>query len=148
MTAEPLFVVDDPAPKPCHRGTSNADVRGNTAARRERREWLVDTYRADVDAAVVVDPETGDVAVYPWGDAVTLVFGDYAVRRPACRCYRCGCLLVDETVTADRIKPGVEGGSYGTPKRDTREGRTNIRPACGTCNSQTGQALSMARRKA
>jgi hypothetical protein len=48
---------------------------------------------------------------------------------PACRCYRCGALLTADTVTVDRITPGCQGGTYA---------RTNIRPACGTCNSQTG----------
>ena len=45
------------------------------------------------------------------------------------RCYRCGDLLNDDTLTIDRIKPGCRGGRY------TRD---NIRPCCGTCNSSTG----------
>ncbi len=49
-----------------------------------------------------------------------------------CRCYRCGRLLDEETLTVDRIIPGVAGGKYV---------RTNIRPACGPCNSETGGAL-------
>lgn len=47
----------------------------------------------------------------------------------ACRCYRCGALLTVETVTVDRIIPAVQGGTYR---------RANCRPACGGCNSETG----------
>lgn len=63
------------------------------------------------------------------------------------RCYRCGCLLFNpdsmedavaglmgvsvaaDPLTVDRIIPGCQGGTYR---------RTNIRPACGSCNSETG----------
>lgn len=48
-----------------------------------------------------------------------------------CRCYRCGVLLSDSTITVDRIIPGCQGGKY------TRD---NIRPACAKCNSETGGA--------
>ncbi len=46
-----------------------------------------------------------------------------------CRCYRCGVALVEATITVDRIVPGCLGGKY---RRD------NIRPACSSCNSETG----------
>lgn len=108
------------------RGTSNSNARGNAEDRRRRREWLVETYRANVDL-----PDFPDAEIY--GSGIPLGHG-----QAACRCYRCGVLLTVDTVTADRIKPGVEGGTYA---------RTNIRPACGKCNSSTGQALSIARRK-
>jgi 5-methylcytosine-specific restriction endonuclease McrA len=49
-----------------------------------------------------------------------------------CRCYRCGQLLTVDTVTVDRIVPGCRGGRYV---------RSNIRPACGGCNSKAGGAL-------
>lgn len=49
-----------------------------------------------------------------------------------CRCYRCGRLLTEESVTVDRIVPGCLGGKYV---------RENIRPACGGCNSETGGGL-------
>lgn len=49
-----------------------------------------------------------------------------------CRCYRCGVVLRERTVTVDRIVPGCLGGRY------TRE---NIRPACASCNSETGGGL-------
>lgn len=50
----------------------------------------------------------------------------------ACRCYRCGGLLVAATLEADRIVPGAKGGTYR---------RENIRPACGPCNRITGNQL-------
>lgn len=46
-----------------------------------------------------------------------------------CRCYRCGGLLSENTLTVDRIVPGCKGGRYV---------RKNIRPACAKCNSETG----------
>lgn len=97
------------------RGTTNANARGSNEDRRRRREWLVQTYRADVDAI--------DVR-YVGGDQMV---EDVAL--PACRCYRCGILLTVDTVTVDRIIPGCRGGTY---RRD------NIRPACSSCNSITG----------
>lgn len=100
------------------RGTTNGNARGGSDARRRRREWLVETFRADVDAI--------DVAWIGGGQLVE----DVAL--PACRCYRCGTLLTVDTVTVDRIVPGCKGGTY---RRD------NIRPACGTCNSVTGGSL-------
>lgn len=103
------------------RGTTNRNERGSTTDRRRRREWLVQTYRADVDLWV-------DESQYPAG-----VWWDYhADAQPACRCYRCGVLLTVDTVTVDRIIPGCQGGTYR---------RSNIRPACGPCNSETGGAL-------
>jgi len=102
------------------RGTTNANVRGSSTSRAARRRWLVTTYRADVD----LHPEHGMYPV-PLGEGT-----------PACRCYRCGKLLTVESVTADRIKPGCQGGTYV---------RTNIRPACLTCNSVTGGATRSAR---
>lgn len=110
------------------RGTTNRNDRGSAMSRRRRREWLVETYRADVD---VMWPAIG-----PGPQPV-----EFGAGEPCCRCYRCGCLLTVDTVTADRIMPGCEGGTY---RRD------NIRPACGSCNSITGNQLrwSKARRTA
>lgn len=48
------------------------------------------------------------------------------------RCYRCGDVLLADTVTVDRIIPGARGGTYR---------RNNIRPACARCNSETGGAV-------
>lgn len=96
------------------RGTTNRNQRGNTEDRRRRREWLVETYRANVDALVAQS-------------------GLLVVTVPACRCYRCGVLLTVDSVTVDRIIPGCKGGTYR---------RNNIRPACADCNSETGGALT------
>lgn len=49
-----------------------------------------------------------------------------------CRCYRCGILLTESTLTVDRIVPGAHGGTYK---------RGNIRPACSPCNSLTGATV-------
>lgn len=100
------------------RGTTNGNSRGGSDTRRRRREWLVETYRADVDVTI---------RRFDGSDP----FG-YDVRIPACRCYRCGVLLTADTVTVDRIIPGCKGGTY---RRD------NIRPACGSCNSITGGSV-------
>lgn len=82
------------------RGTSNSNARGSSAARRRRRQWLLEVYSAN---------EPG-----------------------FCRCYRCGALLTEKSLTVDRIVPGCRGGRYV---------RTNIRPACASCNSETGGAI-------
>jgi hypothetical protein len=56
-------------------------------------------------------------------------FGD-GVSAP---CAYCRVLLTVDTVTVDRFPvPGCQGGTYR---------RTNIRPACGPCNSRHGGAL-------
>lgn len=104
------------------RGTTNQNARGNTEDRRRRREWLVETYRADVDVIVLAD-----------GDVFPMYGEPIGAGRAACRCYRCGALLTVETVTVDRIIPGCKGGTYR---------RNNIRPACGSCNSETGGSLA------
>jgi hypothetical protein len=94
------------------RGTSNTNARGSVEDRRKRREWLIATFRANVDVASTL------LGFVTW--------------HPACRCYRCGVLLTVDTVTVDRIIPGCHGGTYR---------RNNIRPACGTCNSETGATM-------
>lgn len=108
--------------KLARRGTSNTNDRGSAEDRSKRREWLVQTYRADMDLS--------DFEVYPPGwqrpHYVQVPFGS---GQAACRCYRCGTLLSVDTVTVDRIIPGCQGGTYR---------RNNIRPACSTCNSFTG----------
>lgn len=114
------------------RGTTNGNDRGSSHTRAARRQWLVKTYRANYDARVHL-VESGDLIVVradcsgTYSDDVE-IWDDV----PACRCYRCGVLLVADTVTVDRIIPGCRGGTYR---------RNNIRPACGPCNSETGGGL-------
>lgn len=57
-------------------------------------------------------------------------FGD-GVTAP---CYSCAAPLHYEILQADRIIPGVLGGSYA---------RGNIRPACGDCNRRGGLLVRM-----
>ena len=127
---------------PARRGTSNGNERGNSKDRRRRREWLVTTYRANVDVISWLD-KRGPHEQWPdapvvqrarigWLNQMDLAYTTI----PTCRCYRCGVLLTVETVTVDRIIPGCKGGTY---RRD------NIRPACGDCNSETGGPLSRGR---
>lgn len=51
------------------------------------------------------------------------------------RCFHCGTLLDVNTVSPDRIRPGVLGGTYD---------RDNIRPACLGCNVSDGGRLGRA----
>jgi hypothetical protein len=119
------------------RGTSNNRVSGSAEARRRRKVWLVETYRADVD--IPSDP-AHQAALLPV-DGVPLGQGT-----PACRCYRCGDLLTVATVTADRIVPGcVKTKKY--PKGGTYV-RENLRPSCQNCASLTGGLLRAAAAKA
>lgn len=103
------------------RGTTNGNARGSLEDRLRRRQWLVATFRADVDARHIYGTFPTDPVV-----TVGVALGDGI---PACRCYRCGVLLTVETVSADRIVPECRGGTYR---------RSNIRPACTCCNSITG----------
>lgn len=116
-----LLISSPQTEKPlARRGTTNGNARGGSDERRRRRVWLVETYRANRDVVTVElfhGPLVVEVEVGTEG------------AEPACRCYRCGVLMTAETLTVDRIKPGCHGGTYA---------RTNIRPACGTCNSSTG----------
>lgn len=131
------------------RGTTNRNDRGSSEDRRRRREWLVETYRADVER-VIIRIADGDPIESWWAKPGDYV--DYLARlatesgleinvtvEPACRCYRCGKLLTANTVTVDRIVPGARGGTYR---------RNNIRPACAYCNSETGAKLMHAIRRA
>lgn len=104
-------------PKKVSRRCNGGD-RGNVEQRRRRREWLLQTYRADMDV----------ITYTPAGEELAT--------QPACRCYRCGQLLTLDTLTVDRIIPGIKGGTY---RRD------NIRPACSRCNTETGLALRWSR---
>lgn len=137
MTGYPTATV-------ARRGTTNGNARGSSEDRRRRREWLVETYRADSDIVHIWNVERGASLDGPptwisrtFRPASGLIrlqesWGRVAIAFAACRCYRCGTLLTAETVTVDRIIPGCRGGTY---RRD------NIRPACGRCNSETGGGL-------
>lgn len=130
------------------RGVSNGNERGNSKARAARRAWLLETWAADVKlikvtyadgSTVVVKPEpTADlrwwrswIGVLPSVSPIAEIVAAEEV--PTARCYKCGDLLHDGTITVDRIIPGCFGGTY---RRD------NIRPACGLHNSSTGGALA------
>jgi hypothetical protein len=119
----------DPSTGLQRRGTTNRNARGSSTDRRRRREYLVEHYRANVDAypAAMGMREPSRMGV-PLGEG-----------EPACRCYRCGVLLTVDTVSPDRRIPGCEGGTYA---------RENIRPACDGCQSTTGGILSGQRRAA
>lgn len=54
------------------------------------------------------------------------------------KCSHCPEVLDSETLTVDRIVPGIEGGTY---RRD------NIRPSCMKCASKQGGDMSCERRK-
>lgn len=94
------------------RGTSNGNSRGSCEDRRRRRAYLVDTFGWRL----------------PDGSGLVC-------------CYRCHVPLLEhedpeapgQSVTVDRIVPGVQGGRYV---------RGNVRPACWLCNSETGGALA------
>lgn len=105
------------------RGTSNGNARGSSETRRRRRAWLVETFRSDRDVI--------EIQLFHGPFLVPVLAGTEG-SQPTCRCYRCGALLTESTVTVDRIVPGCRGGTYR---------RTNIRPACGPCNSETGGPL-------
>jgi hypothetical protein len=127
--------VTDTTTKPKRtRGTSNGNAAGSSKDRAARKRWLVATYRADVDILRIYWPSTNEWTEHPWMDAAAAL-ADRCERVPACRCYRCGKPLSIYTVTVDRIIPGCHGGTYR---------RTNIRPACGPCNSFTGGSLRSA----
>lgn len=106
------------------RSSSNGNESGSAEDRRRRKMWLLDTFRADVDAPTPEQnrpPRNAEEAE----NFFYLVSVPLGQGEPACRCYRCGKLLIFCTLTVDRIIPGKKGGTYR---------RNNIRPACGPCN--------------
>lgn len=117
---------------PTTRGTSNSNERGSAEARRRRREWLLATYRANVDLVPLGSTIEFEGELYTASPA-TIIMTTVGDGVACCRCYRCGELLTLETMTVDRIIPGCKGGTYR---------RNNIRPACSGCNSETGGALA------
>lgn len=120
VLSEAEAILDAALGRKARRGTTNGNARGGSDERRRRREWLVQTFRANRDL-IRIELFHGPL----WVEV------DLGTERavPACRCYRCGVLLTADTLTVDRIVPGAHGGTYR---------RSNIRPCCGTCNSTTG----------
>jgi 5-methylcytosine-specific restriction endonuclease McrA len=117
-------------------------TRGNVTDQQRRREWLLETYRADVDAVTIEYVRSGEAEVWfaksprdqqimidqlEDDDAFRLISVEFA-----CRCYRCGKLLTLATLTVDRIVPACKGGTYR---------RTNIRPSCSDCANKQGGEL-------
>lgn len=87
--------------------TTNRNQRGGSAQRRARREWLVNTFG---------DGEFVDCKLAATPD--------------------CWVAMTKWTVSADRIVPGILGGTYK---------RSNIQPACPACQSHTGGKLGAQR---
>lgn len=120
-----------------NRGVKNANERGSSYARRARKDWLLETYAANVKLirATMTYMEEPMVDHFVISVETLLEYEGVveAIEVPTCRCYRCGRLLWFETLTVDRIIPGCLGGTYR---------RNNIRPACYDCNTETGAALS------
>lgn len=121
------------------RGTTNGNARGSYITRAKRRAYLLQEYAADVRLIRVTWRDGFTYVVESLDDdhldAIRLGYAD-TEELPTARCYRCGLLLADlgdqsdpHHITVDRIVPGFQGGTYR---------RTNIRPACGAHNSETG----------
>lgn len=89
--------------------TTNRNARGGSDQRRARRQWLVNTFG---------DGELVDCQLRAHPD--------------------CWVAMSVNTVSPDRIVPGVLGGTYR---------RSNIRPACPTCQSSTGGRLGNQRKR-
>lgn len=133
------------------RSTSNGNCRGNWLTRRARRARLLASYASD--RAVIRVTQLIDDVEQVWDFDVDVKLAENTAQwyrdhgcyvtsvevLPAVRCYRCGSVLTEDRLTIDRIKPGVEGGTYADE---------NCRPACGTCNSATGGVLGAARKAA
>lgn len=129
------------------RGSSNGNQRGGSEQRRARRAWLLEAYAADEQLVKVtyLPIEQGAVDYMPVHiagaigliavqDGLPIFPPDVVMVElvPTARCYRCGILLHDGTITVDRIIPGAHGGTYR---------RNNIRPACAKDNSSTGAPI-------
>lgn len=132
------------------RAAASRNERGSARDRRRRREWLLETWPADVTAVEVTRcwGDQGDEVFIVSSGNPTMTIAAYenecfvgdgwesttARAVPVCRCWRCGTLLSITTLTVDRIIPGCRGGTYR---------RTNIRPACEGCNRDTGQPAAI-----
>lgn len=93
-------------------GDQVTKVEMRRAAEAEKR-WLLMAFRADVDAYLIDRWHGYDAMVVPVDRGTVGAV-------PACRCYRCGVLLIAETMRIDNPTPVV------------------IRPACEGCVSDAG----------
>ncbi len=123
------------------RGASNSNQRGSSYQRRDRKNYLLETYAADQPFVRVEWPD-GRVQISTEKAEVWQRLVDYFPSQgitfevtPTTRCFRCGDRLHYDILTVDRIVPYCLGGTYA---------RTNIRPACLDCNTETGSALANA----
>lgn len=110
------------------RGTSNSAVRGSSEDRRRRRAYLMVAYASDVEGFVRCY-RCGGLLFNEDDTAVVQVFFGEAESRWV---RRDGEMHRASPITVDRIIPGCKGGTYR---------RSNIRPACAGCNSETGGRL-------
>ena len=124
------------------RGTTNGNARGSAEDRRRRRAYLMVTYASDVEGFVRCY-RCGDLLFNEDDPLIRVTFTEpvtWVVRQVL----NADGEIVDldyrqaEPITVDRITPGCQGGSYK---------RTNIRPACGGCNSSTGGRTRSNKRK-
>jgi hypothetical protein len=85
---------------PAHRGTTNKYHSGNATDRRVRKQWLLEQF--------------GDGQLVACYLQISL---------------NCALVLDEQTLTVDRVLPGMNGGRYV---------RGTILPACGPCTSMEG----------
>lgn len=102
------------------RGTTNRNERGNTVARRERRQWLLDTFGDGTHAWCMID----------WDD-------------------NCEGLLDILTLTVDRHPlPGIEGGTYDRDNIRPACGPCNSRAGTALRDQRRAQRQEAARVRA
>jgi len=99
------------------RGTSNSNSRGSSKDREARRHYLVHRYGDGQVAGLRTTCQDRHCGA-------------------TCTCVFCGVELDANTLSVDRIVPGIEGGRY------TRD---NTRPACLPCNAADGARIGHAR---
>ena len=121
------------------RGTSNSNVRGNTAARAARRAWLMKTYESNVPELVrcyrccifLYNPDGVNISSSASPNDKKLALFEV----PAEGLTGGHRMILASPLTIDRIIPGALGGTYA---------KTNIRPSCQECATITGNALKAA----
>ena len=112
------------------RGTTNGNARGSSYERRRRRRaWIMENWASDLPGFVRCY-RCGVLLYNPDDEAVEVGTG---LGYPARWVIREGNYYTASALTIDRIVPECQGGTYR---------RNNIRPACGTCISETEQVVS------